>query len=91
MPIEPLQVACLHMATAEEKDRDPIYVLCGAGASQPCTWAKRYDGVEDPPFHSERLEAAMADEATKAAEEGRLRDTLDRETFREIVLDTGLV
>lgn len=83
MNTNPLQQPCTHVATPQEADRDPMYQACSAAPGQPCVWAARYDGVTDPPFHSERLEAA-ANAAT-------LQSTLDTETFREAVLDTGLV
>lgn len=53
----PLDVACLHFATDQELARDSGYLHCTAKAGEPCTWARRSDGVTDPPFHSERLEA----------------------------------
>jgi hypothetical protein len=83
MPTDPLQQPCAHLATPQERERDPDYQSCGAAQGQPCRWAARYDDVVDPPFHSERLEAA--------ASQAELQSTLDTETFREAVLDTGLV
>ncbi|HLI76282.1 MAG TPA: hypothetical protein VKV02_04995 [Acidobacteriaceae bacterium] len=79
----PLELACSHIATPQERERDPGYLACAAAPGQPCVWALRFDGVTDPPFHSERLEAGLAD--TKLAE------ALDTQTFREAVLETGLV
>ena len=83
MNTDPLQQPCTHTATPQEQDRDPNYGACSAKPGQPCVWAARYDGHPDPQFHSERLEAAVA--------ETTLQSTLDTETFREAVLDTGLV
>lgn len=57
--IAPLLQACSHFASLAEKQRDPDYRLCGARSGQPCVWARRADGVVDPPFHSERWEAAL--------------------------------
>lgn len=79
----PLQQPCTHIATPQERDRDPRYLACNADPGQPCTWATRYDGLANPPFHSERLEAA----ALETTED----HPLDPESFREAVLETGLV
>lgn len=83
MTPDPLQQPCLHAATPQEADRDPLYQGCAATPGQPCLWAARFDGVADPTFHTERLEAA--------AREADLASTLDTETFREAILSTGLV
>ncbi len=92
MPIDPLQIPCFHIATPQEQDRDPDFLACKAGPGQPCTWAGRYDGVTDPLFHAERLEAAAAAQATLAtANQAELHFALATETFREAILDTGLV
>ena len=95
MPIDPLTTACLHVATPQEFERDPGYRTCNAAVGEPCNWAKRYDGVVDPPFHAERIESAAADQANliaeQAAEQRDMQSALETETFREAVLDTGLV
>ena len=83
MTTDPLQLACPHIATPQEQDRDPNYLSCNADPGQPCVWSARYDGLSDPPFHAERLEAAAAGTD--------LRDILNPEAFREAVLNTGLV
>lgn len=83
MSTDPLLFACLHLPTTAEQERDPGYRGCGAQAGQACQWSRRNDGVTDPAFHAERLEAA--------AQGASLQETLDTETFREAVLDTGLV
>ncbi len=79
----PLQYPCTHIATPQEHDRDPGFLCCNAQPGQPCIWAARYDGLTDPPFHSDRIEAA--------ANGWTSQGTLDPESFREAVLDSGLV
>lgn len=91
MPIDPLTTPCLHVATPQELERDPDYRTCNAATGEPCRWARRYDGAANPPFHAERMESAAADQASLAAEQGEMQSALEIETFREAVLDTGLV
>ncbi len=79
----PLAHPCPHPATVEERLRDRFYILCNAESGQPCHWAKRFDGLPDPPFHSERLEAALP-------LTGPL-DTAASEAFTRAVLATGLI
>ena len=83
MYTNPLQQPCSHIATPGEHDRDPNYLSCNAQPGQPCVWAARYDGVVDPLFHSERIEAA--------ANAGTPPSALDSEHFRQDVLESGLV
>ncbi len=83
MTSSPLQQPCTHIATPQEHSRDPHYPGCNAVSGQPCLWAARYDGIPDPPFHSERLEAA--------ANQPTLHPTIDPEAFRDAILKTGLV
>lgn len=83
MTPDPQQQPCLHAPTPQEHDRDPGYQGCTAQPGEPCTWAIRFDQAVNPSFHTERLEAA--------AREADLASTLDTETFREAILDTGLV
>ena len=78
----PLHHTCPHTATPEEQTRDPEYLACNATPGLPCIWARRYDGVFDPPFHSERLESATPPAAMTPE---------SRERFNEEVLATGLV
>ena len=82
----PLQHPCLHTATPAERKRDPDYQACTAQPGQPCRWARRYDGMVDPPFHSERLECAAAAQTSPDR-----ATVLDAQAFRDAVLGTGLV
>lgn len=91
MAIDPLQTACLHVATPQEQQRDPDYRTCNAQPGEPCTWAKRHDGITNPPFHAERFEGAAEAQARTAAEQGDLQTALEAETFHEALLDTGMV
>lgn len=84
MTFNPLSQACLHVATAAEQQRDPAFLACNAQPGRPCTWARRYDGQPNPPFHSERLEAALTPSAIQPS-------AADSEAFRNAVLQTGLV
>lgn len=86
MKNNPLTQACLHLATPEEQQRDPGYLACNAQPGQPCTWARRYDGLPNPAFHSQRIEAAVSPDATAPA-----TDTQAATAFRDAVLATGLV
>ena len=79
----PLQQPCTHIATPQERNRDQHYLGCNAAPGQACLWAIRYDGLTDPPFHSERIEAG--------ANQPSLNPTLDPEAFRAAVLETGLI
>ena len=56
--LDPLQQPCGHAPTPEEQNRDRDYLGCMVAIGQPCLWAKRFDGVPDPAFHSERWELA---------------------------------
>lgn len=56
----PIDEPCFHVATLAEQQRDPNYLFCEALPGERCRWARRYDGVVDPDFHGERLEAAFA-------------------------------
>ena len=82
MPVDPLTQPCAHTATPEEQHRDPGYICCNAGPGQPCLWATRHDGVNNPVFHSERLEATC--------NPGGAPGTLSEEAFNNL-LGTGLV
>lgn len=79
----PLQFSCAHLASAEERHRDPHYSTCNAQPGQPCRWALRYDGGLNPPFHSERLEASLAAAAPDPA--------CSPSHLRDLLLNTGLV
>lgn len=91
MTTDPLPFACTHMPTAAEHTRDPGYRGCGAQAGEPCHWARRTDGLSDPAFHAERLEAAAEPQTLHQNLLHDQRHDLETETFREAVLDTGLV
>jgi hypothetical protein len=88
-----IQNACTHVATPQEQERDPNYRTCNAQPGEPCTWAKRHDGLPDPVFHAERLEqaAGTAFQGQNMTDTAALQSSLDTETFREAILDTGLV
>ncbi len=60
VPAQPWATPCSHGPTPEEVQRDPSYLGCTARAFEPCVWARRWDGVTDPAYHSERFEAAQA-------------------------------
>ena len=62
----PLEVACCHSPTDAELERDPGYQGCIANVGQPCKWAERDDQVLNPPFHSERIEAAASGDGSPA-------------------------
>lgn len=83
MTQSPLLFACAHLATPQEQQRDPRYVACNAQPGQPCTWARRYDGLVDPPFHADRLEFSSMEPAGA--------DRLGADALREAVLESGLV
>ncbi len=83
MTLLPLDFPCPHLATPQERERDPEYGACQAQAGAPCTWARRHDGLPNPAFHSERLESAGA----RCLPE----QDLDSARFREVVLESGLV
>ena len=83
MPQDPLDQPCTHVATPEELQRDPTYLLCNATPGAPCAWARRFDGCLNPHFHSERLEAAPPLSQFETATQ--------KQAFREAVLETGLI
>ena len=83
MSQNPLDQPCSHIATAGEQLRDRDYLACGAAPGAPCCWAQRFDGLTDPDFHSERLEAAVR--SAPAA------PPLDPATLEAAVLNSGLV
>ena len=83
MTLTPLQQPCSHIPTPQERDRDPRYLGCNAAPGQPCLWATRYDGLTDPPFHSERLESA--------AQQPLPCPPIDPESFRAAILNSGLI
>jgi hypothetical protein len=85
--LNPLAQPCCHPPTPEEAQRDPAYTGCFAASGQPCSWAQRHDGEADPPFHSERLEAAARQAWPTEPHSGQTTD----ETFDQAVLNTGLV
>ena len=74
--------ACPHTATTEERTRDTRYLACNAAPGAPCVWARRFDGIVNPAFHSERLETSPAPVVL---------DPEARKSFDEAVLATGLV
>lgn len=78
-----LRFSCPHNATAEERERDPLYLFCNAAPGEPCRWSRRFDGLADPAFHSERLEAAIPQSASAS--------TPSHATFDRAVLETGMV
>ena len=59
MSQNPLDGPCPHIATPQEQTRDPDYLACNAVPGEPCRWGRRYDGLTNPSFHCERLEAAL--------------------------------
>jgi hypothetical protein len=79
----PLSFPCSHFPTSAEHDRDRDYLGCYVEEGQPCVWAKRFDGEENPPFHSERLE--------KLARDGGFRQAVTDEVMERMVLNTGLI
>jgi hypothetical protein len=83
MTLFPLDQACPHIATPQEQQRDRDYQACNAQPGQPCTWARRYDGLLNPRFHAERLEAASLASPFSPAQ--------SPERLREEALETGLV
>ena len=54
----PIDLDCCHAPSDAERARDRGYLGCSAKPGEACIWGKRWDGVADPPFHTERLEAA---------------------------------
>ncbi len=80
---QPIDQPCMHAPTAAEQQRDRDYLGCSAAAGESCRWAKRWDGVADPKFHSERIEAASYVEPHS----GQVTD----QAFDQLVLDSGLV
>lgn len=74
----PIDYPCMHYPSDEERIRDRAYLGCDALPGMPCVWAKRFDGVQDPCFHSERI-AAVAEDGTVAVDAA------------QIALDAGLV
>jgi hypothetical protein len=62
--VTPIDVSCVHSSTEAELQRDPEYRGCFAQPGQPCQWARRADGGEIPPFHTERIEASVADDSS---------------------------
>ena len=87
MTLDALQQPCPHFATPAERSRDPRYFACNAAAGEPCRWARRYDGVPDPAFHSERLELTVR----PPEDPGGTRAQPDPEQLRRMILQTGLV
>ena len=84
MSLDPLTIACTHLPTPAEQQRDPRYLACNAAPGKPCLWARRFDGLANPPFHAERLEACAARTLDNAT-------PLTPEAFDAAVLATGLV
>ena len=82
MSSSPLAHPCVHLATFQEQTRDPEYLACNAGSGEPCRWASHHDGLPQPLFHAERLEAA--------AFSGQ-QAVPDPVAFQDLVLGTGLV
>ena len=78
----PLEVACCHSPTDAELERDPAYIGCMAAPGQLCKWADRADGVVNPPFHSERIEAACTGDGSPAQ--------ISEQDFDAAVLASGL-
>ncbi len=83
MSPHPFDYPCPHIATPEERQRDPEYLFCNASAGHPCHWAARFDGLPDPAHHTERLEAAL-----RAAPAD---STQSRATLEADISETGLV
>lgn len=81
--MNPVDVDCPHVATPEEQQRDSSYMACGAAIGQPCVWARRYDGLEPPAYHSERIEAAMTLYG--------MQQSISKEEFDQEVMNTELV
>ena len=81
--LSPLAVRCTHAATAEEQARDPAYPGCFAAPGAPCRWGRRHDAITDPPWHTERLEAAAWTQPPAAQ--------LPAEAVDHAALDSGLV
>lgn len=75
--MNPIELPCTHGATEAEQERDPEYMGCLAHAHQPCIWARRRDGGVNPPFHSERIEAAVLGDGSPG--------NISREEFEQAV------